>query len=579
MNKRLYIAAAILSSVIAQAQVENDKSIGTEEVSITSSYKPTVQDAFKINDNPIVDDQEVSEKKKISYNIFSFPVASTFQPEKGEAAAVDQDSLPNYLNNYALIGYGSYSTLRAELGVVETIGKNMYVGGWIQHRASAGGIDGVPVDDSYSRSQVNLAFGKKAEWNEWNIHFGANTSKYNWYGIPAEPIVVAGLNFDQLDVTQKYHTVQVGGDVEFYKGFLEKIDTKYTYFWDDFASKESRFYFKPKFNLEFPNQTVHVNLIADYLNTQFSNDRINNQSHQYSYLIAAAEPSIKFYKTNYSVELGAGVGYIHGSAQDVSDNSVLIYPKIKANVDLVSDIVQAYMGVDGGITQNTYQQLATENPYVSPELELRPTKTNYDLYAGLKGKLYHNISYNVKASYKAEDQKALYTLNTYNPYQSERLGYEYGNSFQVCYDLVNTFTGFGELTFDLKDVAINVYGEYNAYTMEEEVLAYNLPEAKVGVKVHVDFTPKIFAGMHLYYVGQKEDQWRVLDSNQLTFTTQPIEMESYTDFNINLGYRPNEHWTVFLQGNNLFNQNYQRFANYRVQGLQIFGGAMYKFDF
>lgn len=579
MNKKLYIAAAVLTSVIAQAQVDKDKTIGTEEVSITSSYKPTVQDAFKINDNPLVDDQEVSEKKKISYNIFSFPVASTFQPDKGEAAGVDQDTLPNYLNNYALLGYGNFNTLRAELGIVENVGKNSYVGGIIQHRSSGGGIEGVPVDDGYSRSKLDLIFGNKTETTDWNLMFGANTSKYNWYGIQKELVGLPEANYNNIDVTQKYQDVHVGGQVAFYKGALESIDTKYTYFWDDLSSKESRFYFKPKFNLEFPKQTVHINAIVDYVNTQFSDDRVFNQDHQYNYLVLAAEPSIKFFKDNYSVELGAGVGYINGNAQGESDNSVVVYPKIKANVDLVPDIVQAYMGADGGVKQNSYQQLTDENPFVAPTLELMPTKTNYDVYAGVKGKLYHNVSYNVKASYKAEDQKALYTLNTINEYKVSPLDYEYGNAFDVRYDLVKTLTGFGELTFDLKNVDINVYGEYNSYTLDTESVAYNMPEARVGVKVHVDFTPKVFAGMHLYYVGQREDEVRVFNATTQNITRTPVELESFTDFNVNVGYRPNEQWTIFLNGNNLFNQNYQRFANYKVQGLQVLGGVMYKFDF
>lgn len=579
MNKKIYIAASLFMVTFAQAQTDKDKPIGTEEVSITSSYKPTVQDAFKINDNPLIDDQEVSEKKKISYNIFSFPVESTFQPDKGKAAEVDQDSLPNFLNNYALLGYGNFNTLRAELGIVESIGKNMYVGGMINHRSSGGGIEGIPVDDGYSKSKLDLVLGNKSENKEWNITFGTNHSKYHWYGFPTEQVNLTALNYDNLDVEQTYQDIHLGGTMQFYKGAVESLEAEYTYFWDALSSKESRFFFKPKFNLEFPNQTVHVNVLADYVNTQFSNDQINNQSHQYNYLVLAAEPSIKFYKDNYSVELGAGVGYIAGNAQDESDNSVVIYPKIKANIDLVPNIVTAYLGADGGVKQNSYQQLSEENPYISPDNVIMPTKTNFDVYAGLKGKFYHNVSYNVKASYKSEDQKALFTLNSYDPYRAEHLGYEYGNSFGVAYDLVKTFTGFGELTFDLKDIDISLYGEYNAYTLDNESIAYNLPEAQFGIKAHVDFSPKVFGGVHLYYVGERQDQISQLNADQLTFTKATIEMESFADLNLNLGYRPNDHWTIFLKANNIFNQDYPRFANYQVQGLQVLGGAMYKFDF
>lgn len=579
MNKNIYIAVAVFSAITAQAQQDKEKTIGTEEVSITSSYRPTVQDAFKINDNPLLDDQEVSEKKKITYNIFSFPVASTFQPDKGEAASVDKDSLPNYLNNYVLLGYGNYNTLRAEVGVLENIGKNMYAGGLIKHRSSGGGIEEVPVDDGYSRTHMNLVFGNKTEFKEWGINFGANNSKYHWYGLDTSQPELSGLNYNNLDVTQKFQDVSLGGQMRFYRGAIETIDTKYTYFWDAFSSKESRFYFKPKFNIELPKQTVHVNFLADYVNTQFSDDRVGNQNHQYNYLVIAAEPSVKFFKNNYSVELGAGIGYSKGSAQGNSDNTVLIYPKIKANVDLVPDIVQAYLGADGGIQQNSYQQLAEENPFLAPTFALMPTKRAYDLYAGVKGKLYHNISYNVRASYKSEDQKALFTLGSLHPINPGALGYEYANSFDVRYDQVNTLTGFAELTFDLKDVAINFYGEYNTYTLEKEKFAYNLPESRMGLKVHADFTSKIFGDLHVYYVGERKDELRVFNSLSQTYDRSELLLKNYVDLNLKLGYRPNQHWTLFVQGSNLFNQNYYRFTNYQVQGLQVLAGAMYKFDF
>src|SRR5690606_33627363 len=154
----------------------------------------------------------------------------------------------------------------------------------------------------------------------------------------------------------------------------------------------------------------------------------------------------------YSVELGAGIGYINGDVKGDKDNSVLVYPKIKANIDLVPDIVLAYMGADGGVVQNSYHQFSIDNPYISPDLELMPTKVNFDIYAGLKGKLYHNISYNIKGSYKSEDQKALFTPNVFNHSLAsrEREEYEYGNSYRVIYDQVKTFSGFGELTFDFE---------------------------------------------------------------------------------------------------------------------------------
>src|SRR5690554_7434954 len=167
MKKYLYsitIAAALMTyQANAQEDKEKQESVGTERVTVTSEYQANLNDAFKINDNPLISDEDLNQKKEVNYTIFSVPVASTFAPAKGEAAKVDKDSLANFYNNYALLGYGNYNTLRGELGIVEQIGSsNFYAGGLLKHISSGGGIEGVYLDDNYSRSTLDFTLDRKS---------------------------------------------------------------------------------------------------------------------------------------------------------------------------------------------------------------------------------------------------------------------------------------------------------------------------------------------------------------------------------------------------------------------------------
>lgn len=580
MKKYLYsitIAAAFMAHQASAQEDKNKKkdSVGTEVVNVTSDYQATLNDAFKINDNPLVDD-EVTPKKEVKYTIFSVPVASTFAPAKGEAAKVDNDSLTNFYNNYALFGYGNYNTIRAELGIVENIGtNNMYLGGILKHISSGGGIEGVKLDDAYSKSNLDFTLGQRNENNQWNGQFGAMMSQYNWYGTPKD-FYVSNFNFDLVDPLQKYNDVHVNGSFESYTGAFEKADAMYKYFWDDYGSKESRFIFGPKFNIELPNQTLNVNLEADYLNTQFTNNAIDNKNDKYSYLNLSVNPSLKFFNEDYSLELGAGVTYVMGKENGIEDNSVVIYPQVKANFNLVPDIVQAYVGAVGGVKQNSYADIAEENQFVAPSLLLKPTKTRYDFYIGLKGKLYHNLSYNVRANYKTEDDKAMFTINPYDINLQDKQGYQYGNSFGLLYDKVSTLSFFGELNFDFSDkVKVGLSGEYNNYSLEHYQNAFHLPQGKVNINTLVNFTKQWFAEGNLGYVGQRYD----FSGIKTLPLPDDIKLGDYFDMNLTIGYRPTAQWTVFLKGNNLFNEKYYRFNQYQIQGIQVLGGAMYKFDF
>ena len=58
-----------------------------------------------------------------------------------------------------------------------------------------------------------------------------------------------------------------------------------------------------------------------------------------------------------------------------------------------------------------------------------------------------------------------------------------------------------------------------------------------------------------------------------------VTLDSYVDLNANLGYRFNDRLSIFARGHNLLGDNYEKWADYPVLGLQVMAGATYKFDF
>src|SRR5690625_7035072 len=80
------------------------KTLGTEVVNIVQSYKPSISKSSKQSLRPDVSDIQDAERKTVDYTIFSVPVASTFQPQKGSAANLKRARKPKYFNNYARLG-------------------------------------------------------------------------------------------------------------------------------------------------------------------------------------------------------------------------------------------------------------------------------------------------------------------------------------------------------------------------------------------------------------------------------------------------------------------------------------------
>ena len=105
-----------------------------------------------------------------------------------------------------------------------------------------------------------------------------------------------------------------------------------------------------------------------------------------------------------------------------------------------------------------------------------------------------------------------------------------------------------------------------------------------GIVGFIDYTfnSKWYASAKLFFVGQRKDLKATPSIANVfppIYTQEVISLSSYFDLNAQVNYKNNERLTFFFKGNNLANQNYQRWMNYQVQGLQIMLGANYKFDF
>ena len=577
----------LLVTQISFAQ-KKDENIGTEVVNVVKPYSPTVSDAFKVKETPSLDDNETNRKEEIKYQIFSFPVASTFTPSKGKAASVDKAKQEKLYQNYATLGIGNYMTANAELFVSHELDKYQYVGGMFRHQSSQGGIKNVAMEDGYSDSSLDVMYAYNRKSTKWTADAGYKKETYNWYGFPFEIPAIFNSFLGNINPKHDYSTIKIGSELTISDSFFDKAKVNFTSFTDNYSSKENRFVIQPSFTFEFDDTAVKAKFGVDYLNSSFETSYLTAPAaagvptnNERSNLIFSANPSYTILKDDLSVELGAEVVYYskvkdtYAGIKNGSDSDFFIYPKINASYKVVGDLMVFFAGAEGGLKQNSYADFASVNKFLSPTLLIQPTDAQYDIYAGLKGKLANSLAYNVKGSYKAERNKALYKMNPFAIATLEN--YSYGNSFDVAYDDVKTISVFGELKADInKNITLGVNAEYNNYNTDVELSAWNLPEIKATFTTDFNIGQKWYAGTQLYYVGERKDFF----FNPLSLSTNTTQsLDAYFDINAHVGYKYNARLTAFLKGNNLANQNYNRWLNYPVQGAQVILGASYKFDF
>ncbi|MEO0527071.1 MAG: TonB-dependent receptor [Bacteroidota bacterium] len=582
MQRHIFTTFLILGLFHWSMGQEKDD-IGTETVTVVRPYSPTVSDAFKVKSVPNLNDSIVLQKKKINYSIFSVPVASTFTPAKGKASAVKKAPPPVLYNSYASVGLGNFNNALVDFYTSRDLnrGEDKIVVGF-NHHSSRGDIDDTVLDTDFYNSKLEASYAKRDRDMDWGADIALQHQLYNWYGIPLGVFDEETIN--GIDEQQNYFNAQAAAHINLEDSPFKSGKLLLRRFWDSAESGENRVILEPTFELPITDEMVTLKGKLDYVNGNFENAVLNNTANQsgmdYSQIQAGITPSLLILRDDLTINLGASL--VYGSDTENSDSNFYIFPAITASYRLVDETVIAYGGIEGELRQNSYYDFVQDNPYVSPTLQIEPTDQQYDAYVGLKGKLLPNLSYNLKGSYKAENRKPLFLLNPENLFRNDENGYFYGNSFQIFYDDVKTLGFFGELNVDVnRNFTLGINAEFYSFNTETNNPAWNLPEVKGSLFMDYQIGEKWFLGANLFYVGEREDVIQQITQNidPAPFTVDAVNLDSFFDANAHVGYRLNEQLSIFVKASNIANNDYQRWANFRVQSFQALAGITYKFDF
>ncbi|MFI2742647.1 TonB-dependent receptor [Zhouia sp. PK063] len=569
MKQQHILAIAVTFFTVVQAVAQDkdqDKNkIGTQTVDVVKPYTPTLSDAFKIKENPSLNDSVTTQQKKINYSIFSVPVASTFTPAKGKAEVLPKAARESLYNTYLALGLGNYSNAALDFYHSSAISRDEMFDLSLTHHSSQGGIKDVYLDDKFFNTKLQAAYRNTSRYSNWGVQGGFQHQIYNWYGLPANA-PISESDMQSIDPQQTYYNAFVGANLELKDAYFTGGEIFARQFWDAYGSSESRAILTPTF--EFPAGDVKVNagLKVDYINGSFDRAYKTENEIKYSNAIFAVSPSFMLLNDDLKLKLGAEIAY----RLDIenSDSDFYIYPDVSVYYNLVDEYVNVYGGVKGGLIQNSYYDFVQNNQFVSPTLNVMPTDKQYNAYVGVKGKFIPSVSFNLKGSYMAENDKVLYQNHVLTSTRNEN--YKFGNSYDVIYDDVKTLNIFGEIGVDVsRNFSLGVNATIADYSTDAQPEAWNLPTISGSLFSDFQIGEKWYGGVNLFYVGERKD---------ISTNNQVMTLDSYFDANAHIGYHINKQLSAFLKANNIGGTEYFRWENYPVQGFQILAGASYKFD-
>lgn len=561
--------------------------IKTEVINVVTSYTPTIADAFKIRKNPILKFSKRSEKKKLEYNIFSAPVASTFKPKSGKVKGVDVGKRERLYNNYLAGGFGNNTTPFAELFIHNISRFDYDYGLYAKYISSAGGVENSPLNSGYSDFTAGLFYGQEDRYFDWKVSLNSERKQYNWYGLPTSN----NINYDQATINainekQTYNFFELEGNISLEDSYIDNGKVSISYFLDAFKSKEIEVSLHPNFMipLDFISRTwndLKLDFSLDYLSGDFIKSYGSNLALSHKFITIGSNPTYKFNFKGFNIKLGTKLYFTSDLENSISQ--FYIYPDVNISFPLIKGYANLYGGTKGDLKTNSYKKFSEQNPFISPNLYITQTNERINFYGGLNGKLTQNISYNFRSSFKEEQDKPLFIRNNSKSDGTTAivnsiplLGYEYGNSYNVKYIDLQTLSFFGEISVEVsKNLNLGANAEMNTYTFNNSIALWNLPEINGQFFARYN-RHKWYAGTDIFFVGSRS----AIEYNGTFPSNETVKtLDTYIDINLNGGYHINDKFSTFLKINNLLGSNYERYSNFNVQGLQILGGFTWKFDF
>ena len=584
MRKIVFTLCLCTFSTLVFSQNNNQAkdTLKTTVINVVTSYTPTISDAFKIKKNPKIQLGAKIKKKQLKYQIFSAPVASTFIPKSGVAKGINMGVKERLYQNYLAAGFGNNTTPFIELFLHHATRFENEFGVYAKYISSENSIDETPLNSNFSNMNFGAFYKQEERYYTWKIGADFEKNTYNWYGLPSAtnfiPTTITAINEEQ-----SYTSLAIEGELIFEDFYINSSKMNVSLFSDGLSSKELRFTMNPQFQIPLKGigrkfNDLILDTSIDYVNGEFAQSYSSTSKLEHSFFTVGLLPKYNFEYNDFTFNLGAKIYFTSDLENKISQ--LYAYPDVNIQYPLVANYVNFYIGANGDLKTNTYKDFASENPYISPTQFITQTNMKYNFFGGFNGKFTPDVSYDIKASYSDEDDKALFIRNNSKSdgiNATGLLGYEYGNSFSYIYDDVTTLSISGELTVDVnRNLVVGANGAFNSYTMTNQTEAWNLPQLTGEIFAKYKRN-KWYASTNIFFVSDRKDiEYSGVYPSAVSKT---VPLESFVDVNLNGGYHFNDKFTAFIKMNNVLNSDYQRFSNFNVQGFQVLGGISYKFDF
>jgi hypothetical protein len=486
----------------------------------------------------------------LRYNVHNFfltlpPLETNIQPFQKRF----ESQKPELYHSYTKLGFGNYMSPLAEIHINNAESDYRNFGVFLRHQGFyEGPVDG--ANSAEDHTNVRLDGSYFLETTELYGKVGYDRDKYHFYGYSPS------MEVNRDTIGQLFHTLY--GNV----GFRN-------------INKTQSFNYDASFSARIFNDSYAAREHEIGLNTTLgfrANEHLKAFVHTDAYFTTPQDVFYANINRNY-LRISPVVTYIReglnlkAGANMVFENDVIsnkqsdfhIFPTVHASYKFAEEF-GVFVGFEGDVIRRTYYDFAMENPFLGPSQGLLNTIQDFQASAGLRGDIFDEVTYTVGIKYGQFGNMHFYGNN-----QAD------STRFELLYDIQTQVLNFNAgLGWHFEDwYQLEATADYYQYNLSELTGAWHRPTWEL--KANNTITPG--------------DKWLIQASALAMGGIRVLNLQSGTtdtlrpllDLSTRVDYAITDRFSVFAKGNNLLNQNYQRFWNYRVRGIQGIGGLTVKF--
>ena len=468
-------------------------------------------------------------------------------------------------NGFIRAGYGNFASPLLEARYMSTTADPFNYALKFKHQSFGKGPVEIQSEDS-PESHTNFGADGSYFMETIEVFGGLNWSqdKYSFYGENPN-VVVDNLADPIFPIIENniMNTVQIHAgirDIEKTGPISYEGQLSFRNFKDSYAVKENEVGIQAgaKFRTE-SDWSGRVDL--NYFHTN-PND-VNYQEKRNYFSI---RPRVSY--TYEAFEFSAGLNLVSEN-DSIADKSsdFRIFPVLQASYQF-ADEFGFYGEFSGDVNRNTYFSFVNENPFLGPSRQLLNTINNYKIAGGIEGQFNEVFHYRAGIDVARFNQMHFFVNSSTDTAR-----------FEIVYDEKTTvFNINAELGFKFSDTySLGSRLDLYQYDLSTQLEAWHRPVWEL--RVNNQFAPfeKLLVQANVNFMGGLKARGRVSIADVFPPDIEVVNLKSIADLQLKADYKITERISVFAEGNNILNGKNTRWLNYPVRGIQLIGGASFKF--